>query len=395
VRCPRCGNENPDNNRFCGMCGATLLAPPAVAPPQPVSVAAPKPPAVEAAAAPAPAPDPRRSATVVSESPAISGPSFLGLNQPASSPRSSRKRASLSIDPHSAQGSNLDYLLDEEEPNRPWGIGKILVIMIALGLAVGFGYLRFKNQGLAWLSGLKKPASVAQNSTSPDAANQPAPSSSVTPETQPPAQPTPQPSLPGPSTGQPINPPETSIPVSSSPANPAPTDTAKPADTAKPPDAAPEPAPTEKATPPADTSSHPTDDSADTPAAASTPPESSKPAPKSPAPKPSAASKPAVPYDPVSEAQKYLYGRGASQDCDRGMRLLKPQANKANPKAMIEMGALYSAGLCTPRDLPTAYRWFAMALRKDPDNTALHADLTKLWGEMTQPERQLAIKMTQ
>jgi len=107
VRCLRCGNENPDNNRFCGMCGATLLAPPAVAPPQPVSVAAPKPPAVEAAAAPAPAPDPRRSATVVSESPAISGPSFLGLNQPASSPRSSRKRASLSIDPHSAQGSNL------------------------------------------------------------------------------------------------------------------------------------------------------------------------------------------------------------------------------------------------------------------------------------------------
>jgi len=97
----------------------------------------------------------------------------------------------------------------------------------------------------------------------------------------------------------------------------------------------------------------------------------------------------------VSEAQKYLYGRGAPQDCERGMRLLKPQANKANPKAMVEMGALYSAGLCTPRDLPTAYRWFALALRKDPSNTSLHADLTKLWGEMTQPERQLAIKMTQ
>jgi len=396
LRCPRCGNENPDNNRFCGMCGATLLAPPApaAAPPQPVSVAAPKPPAMEAAAAPAPAPEPRRSATAVSETPAISGPSFLGLNQPASSPRSSRKRASLSIDPHSGQGSNLDYLLDEEEPSRPWGIGKILVIMIALGLAVGFGYLRFKNQGLAWLSGLKKPASVAQNSTSPDTTNQPAPSSSITPETQPPAQPTPQPSLPGPSTGQPLNPQETSVPASSSPVAPAAADTAKPADSAKSTDAEPAPAPTEKATSPADTSSHPTDDSADTPAAA-TPPESAKPAAKSPTPKPSAASKPAAPYDAVSEAQKYLYGRGASQDCDRGMRLLKPQANKANPKAMIEMGALYSAGLCTPRDLPTAYRWFAMALRKDPDNTALHADLTKLWGEMTQPERQLAIKMTQ
>src|SRR5215471_3454713 len=254
VRCPRCGNENPDNNRFCGMCGATLLSQPgpAATPPQPVPVAAPKPPAAEAAAAPAPKTDSHRSATAVSETPAaISGPSFLGLNQPVSGTRSTRKRASLSIDPHSAEGSNLDYLLDEEEPHRPWGIGKILLILIALGLAVGFGYLRFKNQGLAWLSGLKKPASVAQNSTSTDATNSAAPSLSITPETQPPAQPTPQPSLPGPSTGQPLNPQETSVPASSSPVAPAPADTAKPADSAKSTDAEPAPAPTEKATSPA------------------------------------------------------------------------------------------------------------------------------------------------
>jgi hypothetical protein len=62
---------------------------------------------------------------------------------------------------------------------------------------------------------------------------------------------------------------------------------------------------------------------------------------------------------------------------------------------MIEMGALYSAGLCTPRDLPTSYRWFALALRKDPENQAVQKDLSKLWSEMTQPERQLAIKLSQ
>jgi len=101
------------------------------------------------------------------------------------------------------------------------------------------------------------------------------------------------------------------------------------------------------------------------------------------------------PIDPVSEAQKYLYGRGVAQDCDRGLRLLKPAAKQSNPKAMIEMGALYSAGLCTPHDLPTAYRWFAMALRRDPENQAVQTDLKKLWGEMTQPERQLAIKLSQ
>ena len=97
----------------------------------------------------------------------------------------------------------------------------------------------------------------------------------------------------------------------------------------------------------------------------------------------------------MGDAQKYLYGRGAAQDCDHGLRILKPAANAANAKAMIQMGALYSAGLCTPRDLPTAYRWFALALRKDPENISVQRDLQKLWGEMTQPERQLAIKLTQ
>jgi hypothetical protein len=99
--------------------------------------------------------------------------------------------------------------------------------------------------------------------------------------------------------------------------------------------------------------------------------------------------------DVVAEAQKYLYGKGVPQNCDHGLRLLKPAANAGNPKAMIEMGALYSAGLCTPRDLPTSYRWFAMALRKDPDNQSVATDLQKLWGEMTQPERQLAIRLSQ
>jgi TPR repeat protein len=77
------------------------------------------------------------------------------------------------------------------------------------------------------------------------------------------------------------------------------------------------------------------------------------------------------------------------------MHLLRPAAEQSNPKAMVEMGALYSAGLCTPRDLPTAYRWFALALRKEPENVSLQGDLKKLWGEMTQPERQQAIKLSQ
>jgi TPR repeat protein len=64
-------------------------------------------------------------------------------------------------------------------------------------------------------------------------------------------------------------------------------------------------------------------------------------------------------------------------------------------KAMIFLGGLYSAGTCAPRDLPTAYRWFALALHKEPDNQSLQDDLQKLWSQMTQPERQLAIRLSQ
>lgn len=77
------------------------------------------------------------------------------------------------------------------------------------------------------------------------------------------------------------------------------------------------------------------------------------------------------------------------------MRELKPAAEQANPKAMISLGALYATGVCAPRDLPTAYRWFALALRKLPDNEPLQENLQKIWAQMTQPERQLAVKLTQ
>lgn len=99
------------------------------------------------------------------------------------------------------------------------------------------------------------------------------------------------------------------------------------------------------------------------------------------------------PVNSVAEAERYIYGRGATQDCDRGVRLLK--AEQANPNALISLGNLYSTGTCAPRDLPTAYRWYAMALHKQPDNQTLQDDLKSLWEKMTQPERQLAIKLSQ
>jgi len=390
MRCPRCGNENPDENRFCGMCGGTLLAAPEAPTTQPQRVAA-------AASATAPAKEaprtqvseaPRPAPPPPSEPPTISGPSFLGLNDPAP-----RKRASLSIDPHSATSHNLDYLLEDDgEHHKSSGAGKMILIVVALALAVGLGYLRWRQQGFGWLGSPAKPTAAtptASDTTSSSSAVSPAPTSPSTAASEPATHPAAVPAAPGSTTATPA--PANAAP---SPASPVPstTDTANPADTttsAANPAANPDkPAPnaanaTPAAKPPADTS------------AATDASDAAKPAPAPPAPKSPAEVKRAPPVDPVVEAQKYLYGRGVPQDCNRGMRLLKPAANESNPKAMIEMGALYSAGLCTPHDLPTAYRWFALALRKDPDNQDVQNDLQKLWGEMTQAERQLAIRLTQ
>ncbi len=393
MRCARCGNENSDGNRFCGMCGATLLAASTPAASASVQSAAPSPSKVPSAAPSSPVqpqtpPPSRTTAPVSDDAPYISGPSFLGLNEPAP-----RKRASLSTDPHaSSSASNLDYLLEDEEEPRRGGAGKFVLIVLALALAAGFGYLRWKNQKFGWLgAGTNKPSAAAQNpdATDTNAATPVASSAPSTPATTPAIQPAPDPTAATPATTN-TGSPNTASPAASAtttnpttggtPTSSAPTtadNTAAPSNTA--------PAPAGPA------ATEPAASAPDTPAA--TTPKATKPA-DAPLPKPAAAIKPAKPFDAVGEAQKYLYGKGVPQDCERGMRLLKPAVNQSNPKAMIEMGALYSAGLCTPHDLPTAYRWFALALRKDPDNQAVQSDLQKLWGEMTQPERQLAIKLS-
>ncbi|HUO16493.1 MAG TPA: zinc-ribbon domain-containing protein [Verrucomicrobiae bacterium] len=430
MRCPRCGNENPPTNRFCGMCGTTLLQATAQAPAPPPRPVSPEPPTAAPSSAPASSPAAPRMPAPVRETPAeepvISGPSFLGLNQPAPRSGGESRRGSLSIDPNAAPPSrNLDYLLEDDEPKRGGGGWKAVVIFLALVLAVGLGYLRWKNQGFAFLNpGAEKhgaPAADNANTssppTSPPAANSTAapasanaPSStpaasgnSVTPTTTPAATPnaapgstTPAAQAPGQASAQPAPQPAAN-PASGNPAS-ANSSSASPttgAPTSPAPSNPPAPkSPSQPATPVPDSSANGTDGSA----ASSANSNDGSDQPKAASTKETVKATPEVkpkPVDPVADAHKYLYGDGVAQNCDRGLKLLKPAADRGNAKAMSEMGALYSAGLCTPKDLPTAYRWFAMALRKEPDNNDVQTDLQKLWGEMTQPERQLAIRLSQ
>jgi hypothetical protein len=413
MRCIRCGNDNPEDNRFCGMCGATLLARTTPVPETQTQRAASGtiPSTVPSSAAPTavttarpietPRPPAAPPAPEVHREPTISGPSFLGLND------APRKRASLSIDPHSSHSSRgVDYLLDDEEERRGGSAGKVFLILLALVLAAGFGYLRWKHQGLPWINNSpNKPSPTAEAPADGDAAS-PSPVTPAKPRQDPQAV-TPVPTQPAATSSQPpADTVKTDTPATTPDSDSAATSAAPPKSSAP---TVTKNDPAEPATKVAGTKANtPADDSDDDtagdsePAAPAPKPDAAKPAKieKPPAgrdasPRPRTPVAPVATGDPVGEAQKYLYGRGAAQDCDHGLRVLKPAANAANPKAMIQMGALYSAGLCTPRDLPTAYRWFALALRKDPENISVQRDLQKLWGEMTQPERQLAIKLTQ
>lgn len=416
MRCGRCGNDNTEANRFCGMCGAPLVAKTQAAAQSSslASVGPPGPPAVPGPLVSKPAPQPTRVAlTSVNATPAerapalhsssqsesrggavITGPSFLGLNVPSTGAggggiHRDRHDSSTGRDPLQPSSGNLDYLLEDEE-ERKGGGGKLILFVVALALAAGFGYLRWKSGGFDWLNqGDKK---VAVTKPTPDSAQTTSDSSGA-----------PMAADPGSST-----PPSSA----NTPAAPMPTDgpAANSADStatrATPSQAASQTAPSQSpavATPndsrvASDSAPHSSAPESDLESAEEEPPAAPKAVPRKPATAKPFAAKPSAgtkPYDSVTEAERYIYSRGVSQDCDHGLRLLKPAAEQSNPKAMISLGALYSTGTCTPRDLPTAYRWFALALHKQPDNQALQDDLQKLWSRMTQPERQLAIKLSQ
>jgi hypothetical protein len=453
VRCGKCGNENAEANRFCGMCGAplgaknqvaglspvqspgvpagTIAAPkPTVIPSQPLPTqpASVRPVAVQPIAQPTPplpvepaglagAPVERRPAPLASfdvkrdsdlnrdderdQGPIISGPSFLGSNKPA--PR----RAGLHADGYGHSGredlrasGNVDYLLDdEEEPKRGWG--KLLVIVVALALAGGLGYLRWKQGGFDWLkAGDKKPqatqpsadaapsgtdnnGSPAGAAAAPDGAASAAGGAATSPAAG----------------GTAAPPAETAAPQAT-PSQTAPSPAAAESSQNNSP-ATPQATGSEtklgEANPPADSASENADSDSDKQSPEQEQPAAPKAAARKTATaKPTAAKpSPAKPVDSVAEAQRYIYGRGVRQDCDHGLKMLKSSAGQSDAKAMISLGALYSTGTCAPHDLPTAYRWFALALHKQPDNQALQDDLQKLWSQMTQPERQLAIKLSQ
>jgi hypothetical protein len=82
----------------------------------------------------------------------------------------------------------------------------------------------------------------------------------------------------------------------------------------------------------------------------------------------------------------------ASSDCEKQLPSLRRAAGRGDAKARADLGLIYYAGRCVPRDLPTAYRWYALALRTAPENSQVSAQLEAIWKQMSPAERQLALK---
>jgi hypothetical protein len=344
VRCDQCGHENNPQYQFCGMCGARLQAPP------------PLPPRVTQRERP---------------SLPVSGPSFLGLaDEPSRDPE-------------------FHYLL-EDEP-RGHGLGYVLLLLIMVG--AGFGAWHFRAQLYPLWSPLwaRISATIKPSSGSPPPAQtQAPPPSAEAPGSPHSATVTENEAVPQNPSAGPQNS-EAGAQKNTQSSNVEPTTAqSQTADNS----AASKAATDRKNSADADEDKSREEKSGEDESSDKEPAEkASAPAPvrKAVATKP----KPMVSAESAddrlaAEGERYLYGTGVSQNCDRAQRNLMMAARGSNTKAYTLLGAMYATGHCASRDLPTAYKWFARALHQDPGNARVQRDLEVLWKQMTPDERQIA-----
>lgn len=348
--CQKCGENNSDNFRFCGMCGSVLEARRPMGNPIANTPSVPAP-GVASGREPLQRPIIVENAARTANRPVppISGPSMLGLNQPGPNQSSPNQN-----------GPSLDSLRDKAfsgldsffEPEQPKTSGRRILLMVALLAALG---------GASWWTYTNYIGPAENRKPSIQGASSPADAGSS----------------------------QAAVPSASVPEGPS--ENAKPAgDTSrKTADAEPKAAAEEKV---------PTPEPA-TPAATPkkiAPPQkiaASVSAPK--ALKVPAPDKVDTGDADFRKGEAYLYGRGAPENCDEAVKYLKAASAKSNAKARSAFGTMYATGHCAPRDLPTSYLWFALALKVDPNNQILEKDLSAVWNQMTPPERQMATRMKQ
>ena len=362
VICPKCGEVNSSNFLFCGMCGTVLD--PARKAAAPALVQTPR--ATESistanagivtppAALPTPPPPPARPRSDASEPiPPISGPSLLGLDQ--GNVDVLRERA-------------FSGLASYAQPDEPRSAGKeALLTIVLLAALAGAGWWTYKNY-IGVTSNRKPVAAVTTPGTeaanTPPQAQAPAPKQDEANGTQKAGA---EPASGENQAEKATTAAEEKPPVTKSELADSKTADAKTADTKK--------AAVETGNPPKKAAPTPTPTRHEV----------------------SAQRVPAGNTADSGEAffrrgEGYLYGRGRAGDCSSAIKYLKMASDKQHAKARSAIGTMYATGHCVPRDLPSSYRWFALALQADPNNTIVEKNLRAVWNQMTPPERQLATK---
>ncbi len=406
MHCPNCSHDNPESNRFCGDCGARLPAAATVndyfqervqtgsrgavrkiSGSAPVSVVKPPNPAKDV-------PQPVINKSSVAFQPAkplveprsqmppansgtlgIGGPSFLGLNY---EPRQSKP---FIYD----DDADADYLLDETPQRSFWRAYALLALILA---ASGLGWMQWRAQrtgsGIDFKSILNKYRSTSSQAAPQQKATPPptAVTESNVANTGPKAE-----------GADPVKPELTVEPRAKNDQTGAPTGNSKEgapgADSPKP-----EQAPASsvgdkqpKSKKLDDSDESESDESAiDSASAKGTP--SSKAA-STPEKTKKQREESLGANDPLLlRAQDFLHGRrGLRRDCQAGLNLLRQSVAHQNPKAQVQMGALYMSGHCVARDRVAAYDWFGRALMLDPDNLYIERNRALLWASMTPHER--------
>lgn len=363
--CTKCGEDNSDNFRFCGMCGAPLEARRPAGAPRVAST-----------------PETARTAQNETAQPRIpvaakatmganrtvapaAGPSFLGLDQPfRDKPDGNGPTADPSYDQSFSQ---RDSFFEPDELNI--GARRIVLLLVLLAALGAAGWWAFSNYNKTDATAGGNSQAAATKLGPPEAvSDKPVPEPKASPDT---------PSSPDAGSSQ---------PTAQAAAPPA-----------KPKSLSPEPLVEEKAEQKAGGKASQTASDAARLAEKKHPVHEQRIARAD----TSAAQRPTS-ATPASDdkgdaafrkGEAYLYGRGTRQNCAEAVRNLKAASAKQNAKARSTFGTMYATGHCVPRDLPTSYSWFALALHIDPNNQILEQDLTAVWNQMTPPERQIATRM--
>ena len=403
--CPNCGENNSANFRFCGMCGTSLEIRRPAGAPRTVSASD-----ASRAAQPTFRSEPLEArvpaqATVgagrvpqsMGASSATAGPSFLGLNQPFIESGGSGSASGTSPD---ESFSGLDSFFEQDESGVS-GRGIILTVVLLLALGAGgwWAYEHYdgakpaseansqagQTSGAA-AGGAENADNSASGGTQTAAPNanlntKQAEASSSTPSSSSSAAST---ASGPPNAGSPVN---AGTPASVASSQPA-ASSVESANSTPPPVVEPK----SDRNPPAPAKAAERTHSPESNRAARG--QKVARADMKPASRPSATV--AASGDKgdaeFKRGEAYLYGRGMPENCNEAIRNLKEASAKQSAKARSTFGTMYATGHCVPHDLPTAYSWFAQALRVDPNNQILSKDLTAVWNQMTPPERQMTAR---